>query len=303
MSDFISKNKSKKDVSNENIDYLKESQKEISDDVLFTNCNLSKSFDDYSINEMNPLFINIPSIESIENNSYGFEEMLYKNIIKPIQNIPPSPPIKILHNDSSDQKTMEDKPMNNKTFISRKKDNPNNINNKINNDTRKLKNYIHDSSLNFINDKILKTFNYNIGNGINKKKLLKIDFKHFNISRTDCNKQLLEMTLGEIFSYDINRRITNYLPDFNKKLINNLLNEEDLKKREIFKNLFSKTFLECIDQIIGKKRINELQGLERFFENEIKSKVDGEALKELLKNFQEIISSKRPRKSKNMKKD
>jgi hypothetical protein len=173
MSDFISKNKSKKDVSNENIDYLKESQKEISDDVLFTNCNLSKSFDDYSINEMNPLFINIPSIESIENNSYGFEEMLYKNIIKPIQNIPPSPPIKILHNDSSDQKTMEDKPMNNKTFISRKKDNPNNINNKINNDTRKLKNYIHDSSLNFINDKILKTFNYKIGNGINKKKIIK----------------------------------------------------------------------------------------------------------------------------------
>jgi hypothetical protein len=111
------------------------------------------------------------------------------------------------------------------------------------------------------------------------------------------------MTLGEIFSYDINRRITNYLPDFNKKLINNLLNEEDLKKRKIFEDLFSKTFLECIDQIIGKKRINELQGLERFFENEIKSKVDGEALKELLKNFQEIISSKRPRKSKNMKKD
>ena len=297
MFDYISKNKSKKDVSNENIDKLKESQKEISDDVLFTNCNLSKSFDDYSINEMNPLFINIPSIESIENNFYGFEEKLNNNIIKPIQNLPPSPQLEKLHNDSSDQNTMEDK------FISRKTENPNNINNEINNNNRKLKNCILYSSLNFINDKILKTFNNNIGNGINKKKLFKIDSKHFNISRTDFNMQLLETTLGEIFSYDIYGKYTNYLPDFNKKLINNLLNEEDLKKRKIFEDLFSKTFLDCIDQIIGKKRINELQGLELFFENEIKSKKDEESLKKLLNNFQAIISSKRPRKSKNMKKD
>ena len=297
MFDYISKNKSKKDVSNENIDKLKESQKEISDDVLFTNCNLSNSFDDYFINEMNPPFINIPSIESIENNFYGFEEKLNNNIIKPIQNPTPSPQLTKLHNDSSDQNTMEDK------FISRKTENPNNINNEINNNNRKLKNCILYSSLNFINDKILKTFNYNIGNGINEKKLLKIDSKHFNISRTDFNMQLLETTLGEIFSYDIYGKYTNYLPDFNKKLINNLLNEEDLKKRKIFEDLFSKTFLDCIDQIIGKKRINELQGLELFFENEIKSKKDEESLKKLLNNFQAIISSKRPRKSKNMKKD
>jgi hypothetical protein len=296
MSDFISKNKSKKDVSNENIDYSKESLKENSDDALFTNYNLSNSFDDYSINEMNPLFINIPSIESIENNFYGFEEMFNNNIIKPNQILSPSPPSQKLHNDSSDKNTMED------NFISRKKENPNNIYNEINNDIRKLKKNILNSSLNFINDKILKTFNYNIGNGINKKELFKIDFKHFNISRTDFNKQLLEMTLGEIFSYNIYGKITNCLPDFNKKLINNLLNEEDLKKRKIFEDLFSKTFLECIDQIIGKKRISELQGLERFFEKEIKSKKDGEALKELLNNYQEIISSKRGRKSKNVKK-
>ena len=133
MSDFISKNKSKKDVSNEKIDYSKESRKENSDDAQFTNYNLSNSFDDYSINEMSPLFINIPSIESIENNFYGFEEMFNNNIIKPNQILSPSPPSQKLHNDSSDKNTMED------NFISRKKENPNNIYNEINNDIRKLK--------------------------------------------------------------------------------------------------------------------------------------------------------------------
>ena len=283
MYDFISKNNSiRKDVSKENIDYLNESQKISSDDVLFTNCNLSNNFDDYSINEMNLPSINLQSIESIKNNFYGLEKLEddSNNFNQPIK------------------KLLEDNSKKNKKLISRKKENPKNNNNGI----KKLKKYLNNSTLNFINDKILKTFNYNIGNGINKKKLYKINSKHFNNFKADFNKELLETTLGEIFSYDISEAITNYLNDFNKKLINKLLNEEDLKKRKIFEDLFSKTFLDCIDQIIGKKRINELQGLERFFENEIKSKVDGEALKELLNNYQEIISSKRPRKSKNVKK-
>jgi hypothetical protein len=76
MYDFISKNNSiRKDVSKENIDYLNESQKISSDDVLFTNCNLSNNFDDYSINEMNLPSINLPSIDSIKNNFYGFEKL------------------------------------------------------------------------------------------------------------------------------------------------------------------------------------------------------------------------------------
>ena len=154
-----------------------------------------------------------------------------------------------------------------------------------------------DSSLNFINDKILKTYNNNIGNGIKKKKLFKINSNYVNNFGAEFNKQLLETTLGEIFSCDISGNYTSFLKDFNKELINDLLNEEDLKKRKIFENLFSKTFLECINHILGKKRINELQGLEHFFENEIK---DREALKKLLNNFEETISSKRPKKSKNM---
>jgi len=175
-------------------------------------------------------------------------------------------------------------------------------NNEINNERnkiRKLKNFTRDSILKYANKKILKTFNYDIGNGINKKELLKIDPKYFNNNKADFNKQLLEKTLGEIFSQNISTKITNYPKDFNKELINKLLNEEDLKKRKIFENLFSKTFLDCIDHIIGKKKFNELTGLEKCFENKINLKENREEFKDLLNNFEDTISSKKPRKSRN----
>ena len=114
--------------------------------------------------------------------------------------------------------------------------------------------------------------------------------------KADVNKKLLKKTLKEIFFYDINKTIT-YLPEkFNKQLIITLLNEEDLRRRKIFENLFNKTFLECIDQIIGKKRINGLEGLENYFEDEIKTKGDKEYLKVLLNNLEKIISLKKLRK-------
>ena len=287
MFDSISKNISGKDVSKENIDNLKESPKENIDDALFTNFNLSNTFDDFSINEMNLSFINL---SSIDNNFYGLEEKKDDNNIfnQTIQD--PSP----LKNDIP--KPMENNINDIPTVIPKKKKNPKNNKNEI----QKLIKAIIDSSLKFVNDKISKAYNYNIGNGINKKRLFKINSKYIKNFRAEFNKQLLETTLGDIFSDNISGRITSYLFNFNKELINNLLNEEDLKKREIFRNLFSKTFLECIDQIIGKKRINELQGLEKCFENKIKSKVDREALKKLLNNFQEIITSKRPRRVRNL---
>jgi hypothetical protein len=78
MLDSISKNISRKDVSKENIDDLIKSRKANSDDALFTNYNLSNTFDDYSINEMNLPFINY---NSTDNNFYGFEEMKDNNNI------------------------------------------------------------------------------------------------------------------------------------------------------------------------------------------------------------------------------
>ena len=172
------------------------------------------------------------------------------------------------------------------------KDSKNNKNHK----TGRLKLIFCNSILKFINNVILKAYNYDIGHYINQKQLLKINFNIISNNKADFNKQLLKKTLKEIFYHDISVKFTIYPKDFNKKLISRLLNEEDLKKRKIFHNLFNKTFAECIDQIIGKKRINELKDLEKYFEDEIKSKEDRENLKELLTNFKEIILSKKSRK-------
>ena len=214
---------------------------------------------------------------------------------------PPLSPTNDFDNPNSNQKnkTKEErnlkikKPQNSKNSILKKKTERKsekstckNTNN--NNKTKKLKPILHESILKFINNIISKAYNNDIGHYICRKKLLKINCKYFNNNRADFDKQLLKKTLKEIFCHDINERFTIFPKDFNKILINRLLNEEDLKKRKIFENLFNKTFTECIDHIIGKKRINELNGLEKCFEDEIVARKDKEYLKGLF-NFFKII--------------
>ena len=69
--------------------------------------------------------------------------------------------------------------------------------------------------------------------------------------------------------------------------------------------MFSKTLKECIQHITGQK-IEELKGLEGFYENEIiQLEEDDEVKKEIKKfieNYETIINKKKPRKTKNEKK-
>ena len=65
--------------------------------------------------------------------------------------------------------------------------------------------------------------------------------------------------------------------------------------------MFSKTLKECIQHITGQK-IEELKGLERFYENEINELEEGDKFKKEIKNFidnyETIINKKKPRKTK-----
>ena len=167
---------------------------------------------------------------------------------------------------------------------------------------RRAKKIIFDTLLKYDNDVISKVYNNNIGYGINIKKILRI--KHFQIQNTNAifNKELFKKTQGSIFSSDLSTRYTNYPSNHNKILINKLLNEENADKRKIFRDLFSQTFLECIENLIGKRKNESLKGLDKYYEKEMMNLDEEEKFKDLLKKIinglKNIFEEKKPRKTK-----
>ena len=170
----------------------------------------------------------------------------------------------------------------------------------------KVKKIIFDSLLNYDNYIISKMYNNNIGNGLNIKKLFKTNHYQIKCTGTQFNKELLKKTQGQIFSSSITSKFTNYPLDHNKQLIEKLLNEKNEERKEIFKNLFNRTLLECIEHLIGKKEYKSLKGLEQFYQNEMLRKKTDKKNKEILINvmnkFEDIINEKKPRNKKTKKK-
>ena len=167
---------------------------------------------------------------------------------------------------------------------------------------RRAKKILFDVLLKYDNYIISKEYNNHIGYGIKIKKLLKIN--HFQIKNinTNFNIELLKTSQGTIFSSDISARHTNYPKNHNKILIKSLLNEENEEKRKIFNDLFSKTFSDCINHLIGKMKYSCLEGIENFYENELIHLDEDEKFKEILKNvinnYEKIFETKKPRKTK-----
>ena len=132
---------------------------------------------------------------------------------------------------------------------------------------RKTKCMIIKEVFNFINKKIFIIYNGNIGHGDNIKKLFLINHAQVSNANIDFNRTFLEKTLGEIFSADLTKRITNYKSDHNKKLIEKLKNEEDEEKKEYFNGLFNLTFLDCL-KYFRNENVNHayvyIEGLKRF---------------------------------------
>ena len=171
--------------------------------------------------------------------------------------------------------------------------NPNNI-------IRKCKCFVFEIISAHINNKIKYFYNNNIGKGIFKKQLLSLNQHQKSDSNAKFNKELLNMSLKEIFSSDISGKYSNFDKDYNKKIVENLLNEKDIIIKDYFTNLFNLTFIQCIEHYIGEKTYNELKGM-RLFEENINGDMDDEYSKTLeyyLKNFKNIINNKNSRKSK-----
>lgn len=107
----------------------------------------------------------------------------------------------------------------------------------------------------------------------------------------------MNRTIKDILSSDISGKYHNNFfnpPDINKKIINILLEE----KKEIFAELFYKTFLEWIKELERENNNNE--ELKTIYEEELRQKTKDnqeeiENLKYLIKNMENIFNQKKPR--------
>ena len=129
------------------------------------------------------------------------------------------------------------------------------------NSMNKSKRLILRNLFNDINQKIQEVYKND------KKKLLMINQEQIVNSNIDFNKQFLNKTIGDIFSVDISKRYINYNPYKNKETIEALKNEQDPEKKEYFNGLFNTTFLECLNNFIGKNKNNKyIKGFKTFSE-------------------------------------
>lgn len=168
---------------------------------------------------------------------------------------------------------------------------------------RRTKNLVLNSMLQFDNNAIAKAYNYNIGRGVNTKILLKNDYSQKRDTKIEFNKNFLYKTQQEIFSEKVSKKNKYQFPeDHNQKLIENLLEEKDEKKRNSFRNLFSKTFKECIQQIWGNINIECLEGLKQIYDKEMAKMKEDEDFKKLindiLNNYEQKLNERNPRKRK-----
>ena len=126
---------------------------------------------------------------------------------------------------------------------------------------RKIKRILINELQEFINNKINDFYDKNIGQGFFKKKLLPMSQKQISDASSLFNKEFLNKSLKDIFSENISTRNKTLPLNFNKRVIEKLINEQDETKRVYFQNLFSLTFIQCLRHFRGEDRINELSGL------------------------------------------
>ena len=166
-----------------------------------------------------------------------------------------------------------------------------------------MKHILLDNILHFINDKINELSEHKTIFG----KLKNIGQKERSEGNTEYNKQFLNKTLFEIFSSKITGRITNFLSDYNEKIIDNLLKDKDDNKRKYFNDLFNLTFTKSLHHFNGTNYYKELDGMKRMVD-EVKKESKGDEeyenhLKYYFLNFEEIINNKKGKKSKDNKKN
>ena len=169
---------------------------------------------------------------------------------------------------------------------------------------REVKHRVIEYLKSFINAKISEKYNKNIGQGVFIKKLLGMNQKIKKDSSVDFNKDLLNKSLGDIFSENISTRLTNYPLDHNKSLIQSLVNEKNINIRNYFLHLFKLTFLDALKHFRGtdtKEELNGLTGMDSIREKYKNNPDFLQNLEHYIFNYETIINRKRARKKRKQK--
>ena len=168
---------------------------------------------------------------------------------------------------------------------------------------KKIRIIILNSIINFINEKIKKLLNNNIGKGIFIKQLLPINKTILYHSSVEYDKEFLNKKLKEILT-SISNKYTNYLSNKNEETIEYLINLEN--KGKYFQELFDLSFVDCLKHIRGTKNtelLNDLPKLDNILIQNEKNINEKEInnYKDIINNYESIIDIKKTRNKKKAK--
>ena len=211
----------------------------------------------------------------------------------------------VTFNSTGDERFYINKQENQNSLLNKKRQRETNksekTHNKFSEDNLKrvCKHLVIENIMKFLNKKIYDAYDGNIGDGILKKELVKLEQSQKKNSKAEFNKEFLNKTMKEILSNNITKKIKKYDQEHNKKLINKLVEE----KKDIFEKLFNLTFIECSDHFSGNKKIKELDGLTLL--SELKEQIikkypkDGDSyfqnLEKYMKEFKKRINNAKPK--------
>ena len=172
---------------------------------------------------------------------------------------------------------------------------------------KKCKNLVLKYVMEFINEKIKEKYKNNIGHGKFKKELKILDQKFKVNTKISVEKSFLTKTLREIFSGDISSKNNNLPKEFNKVLIEALLEDNnDVERKLYFNKLFNITFLDCLKYFREDKKacIEELKGFKTVSDiKDILIRESGQEYVDILivhlKAYETEINNKKERKRKN----
>lgn len=158
--------------------------------------------------------------------------------------------------------------------------------------TRKLKSKLFASIIFILNNSLKedkKKDNHKKARKYNYSKyfLLKVNKEITTDIGVIKNRQLLSSKLKDIFSSDVNQKYKKFGLDYNKKFIEKIYSE-NTKTKTIA--ILEKTLIESLEHFRGSKYYEELNGLEKEYENIIKEMEDNEEEEEYIDKFKNFVN-------------